>query len=132
MLESARQLPSTRLLRYVVSGVMAALVYAAATAALNSMIGLDLGLAGAIGYVIAMPCAYLLHRKFSFGSAHSIRSELPRFIVQSLVSIALAGVIPSALVAAGTQLALALAATSIAVPLFNYAVLSTWVFGVRR
>ena len=116
------------LLRYMFSGLISALIYALASLTWHHIAGLPLAFAGAMGYLTSMPFAYLLHRKFSFSSSQSVRVELPKFVAQSVASILFSGLLPSALVATGTDIHVALLLTSIAVPIINYIVLSYWVF----
>lgn len=120
-----------RWFRYLVAGGLAALVYMGVTAAAHAWLGMSLGLAGVIGYACSMPCAYLLHRRLSFGSSQLIKRELPKFVLQSIVSALLSGLLPSALGSAGCPLAVALLLTSVAIPIFNYVMLSSWVFRTK-
>lgn len=120
-----------RWLRYLVSGGAAALVYAAVTTLVHTGFGMGLVASGALGYLASMPCAYLLHRYYSFSSRQMVARELPKFALQSMFSAGLSGVLPALLGAAGLPLPAALALTCLAVPLVNYFVLSLWVFHAR-
>ena len=114
--------------RYVLSGLLSALVYAAVSLIAHRIAGLALGVSGVIGYLTSMPCAYMLHRKLSFSSSQHLATEVPKFVLQSTASIFLSGFLPWAFVTMGTNLAVALFTTSIVVPILNYVLLSSWVF----
>ncbi len=118
-------------LRYLVSGGLAAAVYVAVTSLANAVFHLPLVTAGILGYVISMPCAYVLHRVFSFASRQAVATEIPKFLLQSLVSSLLSGTLPALLTTMGLSLAIALVITSLAIPLLNYLTLSLWVFKTR-
>lgn len=120
-----------RWFRYLVSGGTAALVYMGVTSAAHAWFDIGLALAGVIGYVTSMPCAYLLHRHLSFGSKQLVMREIPKFVIQSIVSAVLSGLLPWAISRGGCPLPAALVITSISVPVFNYIMLSCWVFRTK-
>ena len=115
-------------LRYLVSGTVAAAVYMAVTTWLNQSLSLDMFAAGFVGYVAAMPCAYLLHRQYSFGSRQTISKEALKFCMLSVASATLSGLIPKLLTGSEVGHIVALIGTSVAVPIFNYLAASLWVF----
>ncbi|AXQ30621.1 GtrA family protein [Solimonas sp. K1W22B-7] len=114
--------------RYLVSGAIAAGAYMAVTVWCRQAAGLSLLVSGIAGYVCAMPCAYLLHRYYSFRSRQPPAREAGKFIATSVIGAMLSGLIPQWLSAGGTPLAAALTVTSIVVPIINYLVLALWVF----
>ena len=124
-------LQTWRLLRYALSGAIAAIIYMGVTAGIHNTWGVDLSISSALGYSAAMPCAYLLHRYVSFASKHPVAVEAPKFIQQSVFSILLAAILPRILHAAGMPLAAALGLTTLAVPVINYMMFSLWVFRTR-
>lgn len=124
-------LQTWRLLRYALSGAIAAFIYMGVTAWIHRTRDIDLSISSALGYSAAMPCAYLLHRHVSFASTQPLAVEVPKFVQQSVFSIWLAAIVPKILHAAGMPLAAALGLTSIAVPLINYVMFSLWVFRTR-
>lgn len=120
-----------KLLRYALSGSIAAVIYMGSTAGANRTWDLDLSISSALGYLVAMPCAYLLHRHVSFASKQPVPVEATKFIQQSVLSILFAAILPRMMYAAGLPLFAALGITSVAVPLINYLMLSLWVFRTR-
>lgn len=114
--------------RYLISGLLAALMYMFVAACCKKFIGLDLLASGIIGYIVAMPCAYLLHRNYSFHSRHPPAWEASKFIATSAASAILSGLIPHWLFSSGISMAFALAVTSIVVPSVNYLIAALWVF----
>lgn len=116
------------LLKYALSGGMAAIVYIAVVFTLTQS-SFDVVLSGVLGYVVATPCAYLMHRRFSFGSKREIRPEATRFLIISIVGAFFSGILPKAFMATGMPLLFSLLFTSVIVPSMNYILHSSWVFG---
>lgn len=119
-------------LRFLISGGLAAMIYTGATLILHSILGRSLLFSGVVAYAVSMPCAYLLHRHYSFSSLQPVATELPKFITQSVSGIVLCGAIPELLTRLGASLAFAMACTLVAVPLLNYMILLCWVFKTNR
>jgi putative flippase GtrA len=113
--------------RFLLSGATAAVVYwLVAWWARRS--GQSLFAAGFLGYLAALPAAYLLHRTFTFRSHASVPAESSRFVLGSILGIGLSSLFPAAMVRFELPFTIALTITCILVPLINYFVLSRWAF----
>jgi putative flippase GtrA len=117
-----------KLLRFIVSGVVAAGVYYFALSALLSS-GVHPLIGGALAYIAAMPVSFSLHKIFTFRSKDRFSNEAPRFVLASIVGIAVASVTP-ALLLHQTSMSKHVASviTCILTPLMTYLLLNTWVF----
>jgi putative flippase GtrA len=121
-----------RVVRFLVSGVSAAVVYFAVAWAAVEQLGWKPLAAGLVAYLTALPIAYLLHRMFTFRSRAQIPAESSRFVATSLMGIALSSALPAMMTKLGMPLSSALAATCVLVPAVNYLALSRWTFAQAR
>lgn len=85
-MSSLRHLAANQLLRFAVTGGVAALVNLAARWLLNFVISFELAVA--VAYLFGMLTAYVLARLFVFdASGRGVRSELYRFTLVNLVAL---------------------------------------------
>lgn len=118
----------TTLVRFAVSGALAAAIYYAVAWLAIRQFGWKPLTAGLAGYVAALPMAYWLHRKFTFQSRARVLPESSRFVASSIIGIVLSSVLPAIMSRFEVSLAIALAATCVLVPAANYLLLSRWTF----
>lgn len=118
--------------RFVAVGVLTFLVYLAVLVGLEAL-GASLALAGAGGYLVAVPLNYLLHKRWTFQCDAAHTHRLPRY----LASFGLGFVLNAALLHLARDESLAVQAAAqlaaiLAVTLSNYLVINLWVFRRRR
>jgi putative flippase GtrA len=114
--------------RFVISGVLAAVVYYGVALLQVRFLNWSVLQAGAVAYLVSMPVAFLLHKWFTFGLRGGSGSQVRRFTVSSITGIALSSAVPELLVAYRMPLEWALALTCVVVPVASYVLLSSWVF----
>jgi len=121
-----------RLLRFGISGALAAGVYFLVMTALLGR-GLHPMLSGVLSYTAAMPLSFAMHKLFTFKSKEPYVAEVPRFVLASAFGVSIASGMPTILLHL-TKAApeLVVACTCIATPCITYVLLSTWVFNGRH
>jgi len=119
----------SRVKSYVVVGLVAALVFMGLGKLLRTHFGFAMVLAAAISFIASLFPAYIGHRRFTFRSAGAKSAELPRFLASNLLCF---GLTLASTQFFATKLGLpdlvALALTSLVVPIFNFLLLSCFVF----
>jgi len=117
-----------------VVGVSLALIYFVMASAGSSGLGLEPALASGCAYMLMIPLAYFAHRIITFRSSAVHKVAFPRFVVTSLMGVALSWAIPylaSRLFAAPHWLAFL--AVCVIVPTLSFVTTRAWVFvGARR
>jgi putative flippase GtrA len=127
-MRSAAHLP--RVLRFVLVGGTATLSYALLVTLANLWLPLPAGVNSLLAYGLSMPVSYAGHRLFTFNSVQAHGQTAPRFMLTSVVGYGLAFIIPAVMTdALGWSSHLATVASCTAIPLVNFILLSTFVFG---
>lgn len=124
-----------RVLRFAAVGLASTLLYAAGATALTH--GPDPLLGAAAGSFLAYSCcavfSYLGHKLFTFGSGGAHGAEAPRFLLLTGFGLAFSFAVPALLSGClGFAPVVSVLVTTVAVPLLNYLVLSSWVFAPAR
>ncbi len=118
-----------KFLRFGIVGVANTAIYAAATAAYISALGIGDKTSSVLGYCTAVPLAFLAHRSFTFSSRGLIRAELLRFTITQvtglLVSVFAMG---AAVDYFGLHYSLGIVGGTVLVPIMTFVVLNLWVF----
>lgn len=117
-----------KIFRFFLSGGVSALVYYGIARFAVSHWQWSLATAGLFAYLCSMPVAYGLHRRFTFSSTGRLASEAMRFVVSSMVGLALAAALPGFFASFGMSLDVSLIVTCVCVPILSYVLLSAWVF----
>lgn len=88
--------------------------------------------AGAAAYLASMPVAFFLHRLFTFRSSAPVKQEARKFILTSLIGIAVASITPHLMMKMlGSPAWLASITACILTPVISYLLMSSWVFYVE-
>lgn len=120
-----------RHLRFIASGTIAAITYCVFMTKLAQH-GHQPLTAGAIAYLASMPVAFFLHRLFTFRSSASVTQEVSKFILTSLIGVAVASITPHLMMKILDSPAwLASITASILTPVISYLLMSSWVFYVE-
>lgn len=110
--------------RFVIVGGLVGLVWLLLTATLSAL-GLRAAIASALAFLCCMPLAYLGHRRFTFRSDGNLRSELPRFLVNSALGLVVAWGLPSAI---GDDVVTSMWAVPVGMMVVSFLVARSWVF----
>ena len=116
---------------FLLVGASGALAYVLLSSLLEHY-GLSPTLASVASYLICIPIVYLAQRKIAFRSDAPHRAALPKYVAAQLLGVALAAVLPGAMMAqfnAPAPLAFAAVAATIAVT--NFLLLRFWAFSNR-
>ena len=114
--------------RFAVIGGMATALYAVVALGL-SFGGLRVTLASFAAYLTAALFSYAGHKYFTFVSDGAHRFEAPRFILLTVLGLAVSLILPAVLSGMlGLPAQVPIVATCILIPLVNYVVLRHWVF----
>ena len=127
--------PAKRPARFLIIGLGATLLYAMFSALFSTgePALMRPALGSVLSYVIAAVFSYAGHRYFTFASNGAHRFEAPRFVVLTLVGLAVSFVLPAVLSEVlGLRPQIPIVLTCILIPVFNYAVLRHWVFASAR
>ncbi|CDX37364.1 Gtra family protein [Mesorhizobium sp. SOD10] len=123
-------LASHRLVRFLVTGIGATLLYALLAAAFSAATPMKPALSSVLAYALAAVFSYAGHKCFTFVSSGAHRFEAPRFAVLTLIGLTTSFALPASLTdGLGLPTQIPVALTCLLVPLFNYVVLRHWVFG---
>ena len=96
-------------------------------------LGLWLWLASMTGYLIMVPMVYLAQRKFAFQSNSSHHSAFPKYVGIQLFGIALAAVLPNAMLTyLQVPAPFGFAAVAVMIGVINFFILRFWAFPVTR
>lgn len=121
-----------RLIRFLMTGVGATLLYAllAAMFSAGRPIMMDPVAGSVIAYAVASAFSYAGHKYFTFSSGGAHRFEAPRFVVLTLLGLAISFAFPAILSGKlGLPAQIPIVLTCLFVPVVNYVVLRHWVFG---
>ncbi len=127
--------PAKRPARFLIIGLGATLIYAVLAALLSTgETALMRPAAGSVlSYAIAAVFSYAGHKYFTFVSHGAHRFEAPRFVLLSLVGLAISLLLPVVLSGLlGLSALVPILATCILIPIVNYVVLRYWVFASTR
>lgn len=127
--------PAKRPARFLIIGLGATLIYAVlATMLSTGETALMRPAAGSVlSYAIAAAFSYAGHKYFTFVSDGAHRFEVPRFVVVTLVGLAVSLILPALLSGLlGLPAQVPIVATCILIPFVNYVVLRHWVFAGAR
>jgi putative flippase GtrA len=124
--------PMARLLRFALSGILAAMWFGLVLHVLLTETTWPRAWCGALAYALAMPLGYLLHRHFTFRSSAPVVGEMGRFLGSSAAGMALASAITEALTAWQLPPAWTTLTASVCTPLLTYMLSVLWVFRQRR
>lgn len=113
--------------RFGIVGVAATLSYAVIGLAL-AHVGVPVLLGNALAYALSFAVSYLGHYTWSFQTAASHRSALPRFAATQAGGLGLNTVIIAVLMHFGLPYVLAMPVAIVAVPVVVYFVSKFWVF----
>lgn len=118
-----------RLLRYVAAGVLATGVYLAVVSALVVWVEVGPVAAAVAATVVVIVTSYAVNRRFVFSTDRSHRSAFARFVIASLLSIALnAGLMHLATTQFGWRWLAGAVLTTLIVPPVNFVVNYRWTF----
>lgn len=121
---------SYRLVRFLVTGVGATLLYAFLAEVFSAALPMNPALGSVLAYALAAIFSYAGHKYFTFASGGAHRFEVPRFLILTLVGLAISFALPAVLSGwLGLPMRIPVGLTCILVPLVNYIVLRHWVFG---
>ena len=121
-----------RIVAYGAVGLASALVFMLATRLVQATLGLELVPAAAVAFGASFVLSYAGHRRLTFRSAGAKASEVPRFLVSSLLCFGLTLACTHLFAARfGLPDLAALALTSVFVPVLNFLLMAVFVF-VRR
>ncbi|TIW20916.1 MAG: GtrA family protein [Mesorhizobium sp.] len=121
-----------RPVRFLVTGLGATLLYAlmAAVFSAGAPVLMNPASGSVLAYALAAVFSYAGHKYFTFASGGAHRFEAPRFVILTLLGLAMSFALPAILSdRLGLPAQIPIALTCILVPLVNYAVLRHWVFG---
>ena len=117
------------LIRFVITGGAAALIFAATAFALRSWFEAPPFLASGTAFLAGFVFAYPLQRQWTFGGRHGHRKALPRYFAAQIICLALSALISQALVVVGgAQPAVMAVGTVGAVGLVSLILTRFWVF----
>jgi putative flippase GtrA len=120
---------SARLARFGLVGVLATLVYAAATFVAVEFLVLAAVSASILGQLTSTAVSYFGHLFYSFGVESDHRTYLWRFLVVGVVTFALNGLVTHLLTdVLGINYRVSIVVVAILIPLTNYACNRYWVF----
>jgi putative flippase GtrA len=124
-----------RPLRFLITGLGATLLYAVLAALfsagepalMNPVVG------SVLAYGLAAGFSYAGHKYFTFVSDGAHRLEAPRFVVVTLLGLAVSFASPAVLSGKlGLPVQIAIGLTCVVIPFVNYVVLRRWVFAGQR
>lgn len=127
----ARPLATAPLSFVAVGSAAAAVHWLVACAALRGL-GWSPQAANLLGFALAFGVSYAGHRRYSFRSAASHRTALPRFAAVALAAFAANGLLYEVLLRSGWRPELALALVLLAVAGGTYAAGRLWAFRVAH
>lgn len=120
-----------KIARFAGVGALATLAYAGLATAFVRFGGMPSVAAAITAYLCCAALSYALHRRVTFRSDRAHAAALPRFAATTAAGLALATLLAAAGAALGLPAEAAFVATSIAVPLLNFALLDRLVFPER-
>ena len=123
-----RNISLRSLISFVLVGGFATGVHYALMALLIWLVDCPLVLASAIGFAVSAVANYILNARLTFRSQESHAKTLPRFIVTSLLGLAINASMLAFLVSLGMHPALAQLLTTLGVMLWNYTINALWTF----
>lgn len=120
-----------RIARFCFVGLFCALVFGVCSRLLIDLRGLPVYAAAGLSYSLLVPLSYMLHRGFTFRSTAAHSTSLPKYVIVSAISTAMAAFFPAAMnskLMLDMDINYALSLTCVVVPLMTYVLKSTWVF----
>ena len=119
----------TKFIRFCLVGGANAIVYAAATFTYIAHFGFGENLASLLGFLTAVPFAFIAHRFFTFASRGLAGVELLRFVATQIASL-LTSVLAMTVVVdlLGLHYGFGVLAGILVVPIITFFVLNKWVF----
>lgn len=120
-----------RVARFGFVGLFCALVFGVCSRSLIDLLGLPVYAAAGLSYILVVPLSYVLHRGVTFRSTAAHSASLPKYVVVSAISTAMAAWFPAAMNSKrGLEMDInyALSLTCVVVPLVTYVLKSKWVF----
>ena len=113
--------------RYVVSGVLSGIPFLFIVWLLNVRFELNYEYSTLLAYIVTVPLAYVLHRRFTFQSIQKVRTEFAKFVITGAGFFAVSLILRNLNIETAPTATL-LMVTWIAMALINYIVYRTWVF----
>jgi len=127
-----RAVNTARIVRFLCVGCAAAGIYIVLGTGLVERLYWPPGFASCVAYGISIPVAYLAQKAFTFSSQSSHRVAFPRYIALQIASLVLASVFAEVTSQAGqAPPVFSFLFAAVVAVIFNYLVMSRWVF-VRR
>lgn len=110
-------------------GIVNVLIYAGATWVSFHVLAVSAATASAFGYAVAVPVAFIGHRRVTFDVDGKVTPQFARFIITQLIGFSVA-VLVSWLVCdwGGLQIAYGVVSAAVIVPLISYLMMDRWVF----
>lgn len=116
-------------MRFPLVGVLNTLIYGVATSFYIGTLGLGSEMASLLGYLTAVPVAFVAHRSFTFGHSGAVGSAMTRFLLVHLLGmLASWAAMKLAVGYFGFHYALGIVAAMVIVPILSFIVMTYWVF----
>jgi len=122
-----------KLARFGAVGLINGALYAAATSVSVQVLGLSATSSSAIGYLFAIPFAFLAHRSFTFRSRVCVWRQARRFALVHGTSLAVSvGAMAGAVHLLGLNFVAGIVAALVLVPAVTFVVFDLWVFPTQK
>ena len=115
--------------RFAGVGGVSSVLYAVVTVVSVSALHLHHDVAALMGFAVAMPFNFILHRRFTFRSVGMVQSDLQRYAVMQGVNVLLSlGTMALSVDGFGLPYAFGIFGAIVLIPFVTYFVMDRWVF----
>ena len=119
--------------RFAGVGVASSVIYALVTILSVSALHVHHDIAALMGFAVALPFNFILHRRFTFRSAGMMQNDLRRYAMMQGVNVMLSlGAMALSVDGLGLPYAFGIFGAIVLIPFVTYFVMDQWVFQQKR